>query len=465
MSENFEKSDETIQEEKEEDRGTGEEVQIPSSGRLSNVNYDSDDDDDEEELTSRQKFRKRFWDFYETNEFLILVVIAICLARAYPPLGAEYLKPKITAGWIAVILIFLMAGLALRTEEFVKAFQQIYFNAFVQLFNFGFISVCVFGFSRLMVTLGAISQELGNGMAICGCLPITVNMCVVLTKASGGDEAAAIFNTAFANMIGIFISPLLIVLYIGVEGGIDTKKTFLELSLKVLLPLFVGQVLQKTSKLVVRFVKKFKKYFLRGQEYCLVFILYTTFCKTFAGNKRTKITQILWMILFQFILLMFFTTLAWYSLKFLFPVKPKLRVMGLFGCTHKTIAVGVPLITSIYATSPNLGVYTLPLLIWYPMQLIIGTCLLSNLKLFLESERKRLEGEEETNSDDIESASDGEHAIIDDGLVDKDNKHNKLQEPSFTVAGDADDNDREGVDSIEAGAETGLVDVETGAKD
>ena len=106
QSENFEKSDETIQEEKEEDRGTGEEVQIPSSGRLSNVNYDSDDDDDEEELTSRQKFRKRFWDFYETNEFLILVVIAICLARAYPPLGAEYLKPKITAGWIAVILIF-----------------------------------------------------------------------------------------------------------------------------------------------------------------------------------------------------------------------------------------------------------------------------------------------------------------------------------------------------------------------
>jgi len=400
MSENFEKSDETIQEEKEEDRGTGEEVQIPSSGRLSNVNYDSDDDDDEEELTSRQKFRKRFWDFYETNEFLILVVIAICLARAYPPLGAEYLKPKITAGWIAVILIFLMAGLALRTEEFVKAFQQIYFNAFVQLYNFGFISACVFGFSRLIITLGAISKELGDGLAICGCLPITVNMCVVLTKASGGDEAAAIFNTAFANMIGIFISPLLIVLYIGVQGGVDTAKTFQDLSIKVLLPLFVGQVLQKTSKLVIRFVKKFKKYFLRGQEYCLVFILYTTFCKTFAGNKRTKFTEILWMILFVFILLMFFTILAWNILKIMIPDKPKLRVMGLFGCTHKTIAVGVPLITSIYSNSPNLGIYTLPLLIWYPMQLIIGTFLVPKFRIFLKNEAERL-----GTKDDIDDAS------------------------------------------------------------
>jgi len=400
MSENFEKSDETIQEEKEEDRGTGEEVQIPSSGRLSNVNYDSDDDDDEEELTSRQKFRKRFWDFYETNEFLILVVIAICLARAYPPLGAEYLKPKITAGWIAVILIFLMAGLALRTEEFVKAFQQIYFNAFVQLYNFGFISACVFGFSRLIITLGAISKELGDGLAICGCLPITVNMCVVLTKAAGGDEAAAIFNTAFANMIGIFISPLLIVLYIGVQGGVDTAKTFQDLSIKVLLPLFVGQVLQKTSKLVIRFVKKFKKYFLRGQEYCLVFILYTTFCKTFAGNKRTKFTEILWMILFVFILLMFFTILAWNILKIMIPDKPKLRVMGLFGCTHKTIAVGVPLITSIYSNSPNLGIYTLPLLIWYPMQLIIGTFLVPKFRIFLKNEAERL-----GTKDDIDDAS------------------------------------------------------------
>jgi hypothetical protein len=40
------------------------------------------------------------------NEFLILAVIAILLAKAYPPLGAEYLQPQITAKWIAVIFIF-----------------------------------------------------------------------------------------------------------------------------------------------------------------------------------------------------------------------------------------------------------------------------------------------------------------------------------------------------------------------
>lgn len=53
---------------------------------------------------------KRVWDrlllFYGNNDFLCLVVTAIFLARAYPPLGAEYLQPDITSTWIAVIFIF-----------------------------------------------------------------------------------------------------------------------------------------------------------------------------------------------------------------------------------------------------------------------------------------------------------------------------------------------------------------------
>ena len=48
----------------------------------------------------------RILNFYFSNSLLCLVAIAILLAYAYPPLGAEYLQPKITASWIAVIFIF-----------------------------------------------------------------------------------------------------------------------------------------------------------------------------------------------------------------------------------------------------------------------------------------------------------------------------------------------------------------------
>ena len=89
-----------------------------------------------------------------------------------------------------VLISAVLAGLALRTEEFAHAFTQLYFNAFVQIFSFGVVSSIVFGFSRLMIKIGAISKILGDGMAVCGSLSITVNMCVVMTVAAGGGKSS-----------------------------------------------------------------------------------------------------------------------------------------------------------------------------------------------------------------------------------------------------------------------------------
>ena len=73
------------------------------------------------------------------NSFLILVVLAILLAYAYPPLGAVFLAPKIMCDWVAVIFIFLLSGIVIWAEEFGKVMKRQFFNAYVQLFNFGMV--------------------------------------------------------------------------------------------------------------------------------------------------------------------------------------------------------------------------------------------------------------------------------------------------------------------------------------
>jgi solute carrier family 10 (sodium/bile acid cotransporter), member 7 len=83
-------------------------------------------------------------------------------------------------------------------------------------------------------------------------------------------------------------------------------------------------------------------------------------------------------------------SLAWFSLKLLFRNEPKLRVMGLFGCTQKTVALGIPLIVAIFGKSDNVGMYTLPILIWHPMQLVVGATLAPRLRKFVASETERL---------------------------------------------------------------------------
>jgi L-cystine uptake protein TcyP (sodium:dicarboxylate symporter family) len=55
--------------------------------------------------------------FLITNSLLIGIVGSIGLAAAYPPLGAVYLAPQITATYIAVMYIFLLSGISLKSSE------------------------------------------------------------------------------------------------------------------------------------------------------------------------------------------------------------------------------------------------------------------------------------------------------------------------------------------------------------
>ena len=63
--------------------------------------------------------------------------------------------------------------------------------------------------------------------------------------------------------------------------------------------------------------------------------------------------------------------------------------------------MGVPLITTIYDKDPNIGPYTLPLLIWYPMQLLICSFLIPPLRAFVKSRNQKLgiEPEEDYKGD------------------------------------------------------------------
>jgi len=338
------------------------------------------------EKSGAAKFCECLQKFYSKNQFLILIILAILLAKAYPPLGAIYVAPNITATWIAVMYIFLLAGLGLKTEEFTNALQQCKFNSFVFVYSFGVDSAFVYGVSRFLLKFKIVAEDLANGMVIASCLPLTINMCVVLTQASGGDVAAAICNSAIWNLVGVFLSPILILGYLNVSGDVNILKVFYKLAIRVILPIAIGQLAKYYFATVNEFVKTYKPYFKQAQMYALVFIVYTVFAKTFISNEnQVPVKDIFIMIVFVFICLTILMVGAWYLLKIFFNKETALRVTGLYACSHKTVAMGIPLIHAIYEGNPAIGMYTLPLLIWHPMQLVIGTFLSPRLLAWVES--------------------------------------------------------------------------------
>jgi sodium/bile acid cotransporter 7 len=383
------------------------------------------------------KYINKFLQFFDNNYFICMTLIVILLAFISPSIGRSHgpLKTQITFGYGCNILVFLISGISLKTEALINAFIDLKLNICIQGITFGLIPV-LFYLITLPLKLTSFSDELLNGFVILGCLPMTVNMCYVLTSSANANDASALFNATFGNIIGIFISPLLILGYLNQKGTIVYSDVILKLTYKVIIPLISGQIIinfGKNNVEITNFLKWFKPYAKRSQETCLGLLMYQTFCNTFYDSDTVLpgsdvIIILLLVISTQF--LIYFICWIFYSQPILgFNMKD--RVCGFYCSSHKTMALGIPLITTMYETNPNLGVYTIPLLIYHPCLIFFGSLLLPKFKKMIQMEDQlKLDNNNDNNNIDVENTNNINDIALLNANIDKlelDNKEMKLE--------------------------------------
>ena len=61
-------------------------------------------------------------------------------------------------------------------------------------------------------------------------------------------------------------------------------------------------------------------------------------------------------------------------------LRAKQRITVTITATHKTLALGLPLLRVVFAGRPDLGLLCTPLLIQHPLQLVMGSLLSPKLK-------------------------------------------------------------------------------------
>nr|XP_044623090.1 sodium/bile acid cotransporter 7 isoform X3 [Equus asinus] len=134
--------------------------------------------------------------------FMVGIVLAIAGAKLEPSVGVNGgpLKPEITVSYIAVATIFFNSGLSLKTEELTSALVHIKLHLFIQIFTLAFFPAAIWLFLQLL-SITPINEWLLKGLQTVGCMPPPVSSAVILTKAVGGNEAAAIFNSAFGSFL------------------------------------------------------------------------------------------------------------------------------------------------------------------------------------------------------------------------------------------------------------------------
>ena len=311
-----------------------------------------------------------------TDWFLCGMVLATVLAYFFPHFGAtggsmhaEYVIN------IGVFVVFFLHGVNLSSEQIRHGLKNWRLHIMVQAFTFIVFPViwliCDKAFGAYVPALLMLSF-----LYLCA-LPSTISSSVALTGSAGGNVPAAILNASMSSVFGIFMTPWLVSLVIGTgSGGIDLGSTLLNLSLLLLLPLIIGQLVRP---LVGKFFARHKKFTNLIDKIVILLLVYAAFCNSMiSGMWQTQGNSVIAMafvgsaVLLAFILLL--TTGTARLLKFNHADK----VAAVFCATKKSLAAGAPMAALIFGNNPGLGLILLPIMIYHPLQLIVCSMMAEN---------------------------------------------------------------------------------------
>lgn len=340
------------------------------------------DDYMKEKKKEGPSFIRKYW-------FLLGLIIVIGLAYLFPDVGKTggYIRAEWSVKWGCVMFIFFLSGLSLRTKQLGKELLRIRLHLFIQIFSFVFIPFSVFGLVVLLTKFTSFNRILLIGLLVMSSTSTTISSNVVMTKNAGGNEYVALLNAVIGNLMGIFLSPALIFFLMknssfdkfdDQQGQFDYLRVIRNLSLTVLLPLFVGQLIHLIfTERVLRWKEKF--YFAELNSLALLTLVWSVFCTSFANRSFDPISTI-----DLFILVLVNSAIYLLSSLLIFviarlPIRrwrisSKDTIALIFCGATKTLAMGIPLINAVYGArrDQSIGLVSLPLIMYHVQQLIFG---------------------------------------------------------------------------------------------
>jgi solute carrier family 10 (sodium/bile acid cotransporter), member 7 len=309
--------------------------------------------------------------FLQKNWFVIGILVALVLGVVFSGFGSS-LNEGSWATTVLVVLLFLILGFTLPSETITTGLKNLRLHLFVQAFIF--IVTPLYFLVTSFLFRDAMDGYLVIGLFALACLPTTISSCVVFTQVSEGNVVASMFNAAVANVMGIVLSPLILSFLLQGAGRAlppeEAIRIFQSLALKMLLPIAAGQVVRVFLK---RIATEHRKKFGTASNVFILLIVFFAIARTaqdpaFIGSLREMILPFLFLAVSHVLLL----ALAYGGARGLRLPGPDV-ITTLYVAPQKTLALGVPLLSTYFAADPIvLGVAVLPLLFYHPWQLLVA---------------------------------------------------------------------------------------------
>ena len=300
------------------------------------------------------------------DPYIGLMLATVALAAVLPAhgLGAA------VAGGVAdaaIVFLFFLYGTRLSPRAALAGLTQWKLHIAVLLCTFGLFPALGVGLSFLAPA--GMAPPLVTGMVFLCLMPSTVQSSIAFTSIARGNVAAALCAASASNIIGVFLSPLLVGWLLQTSGVALSFDVFRDITLQLLAPFLLGQLLRPWIGSWIQGNKRVLGYADRGS---ILLIIYVAFSKGMVDNIWGDVSLSDLLLLFAFLVALLAIVLVLTALigRRLLSLPVEDDIVLQFCGSKKSLASGLPMATVLFP-GPQLGLIVLPLMLFHQIQLIV----------------------------------------------------------------------------------------------
>lgn len=296
---------------------------------------------------------------------IVLIVLGVLVALVFPADGgfADVMDWVVK---IVIALLFFLYGARLSTREALGGLMH--WRLHLLILGFTYVVFPLIGLA-LMPLKHAVGDDLYQGILFLCLVPSTVQSSVNFTSVARGNVPGAIVSASASNLIGVFVTPVLVLLLMSTGGGlhIDTS-VFVDIALQLLAPFVVGQIARAVFPPVQKFAKAKPTSYV--DKISIGLVVYSAFSEgivmgVWSSVSWVAIAGITVGSVVLVYLMLWFTSWSARRLGFSYADQVAIQFCG----TKKSLASGLPMAAVMF--TGGAGLLIVPLMIFHQVQLMV----------------------------------------------------------------------------------------------